>query len=216
MKVKEKSSCTIIGGSDGPTSVFVVGSTGKKSPIKRVKKHIHQWKRKRAEKKIISSSHTLNELAAYAMDYCGAVEIPDRKKKYVEEKKNLKESLILMHKPELLGDFKEIPKPDVNEEASVGEFLNFIHARSEKIAKIPDSEFPMDFHLYVIKSKKGYLEMGIDYYWKTFDISYCGRKQAMKKFRRIAKDLYLYYGVNEEDIRKKTERYSALLAALSE
>ena len=37
----------------------------------------------------------------------------------------------------------------------------------------------------------------------------------MKKFKKIARDLYSYYGVTEEDIINKTERYSSLVTSLS-
>ena len=37
----------------------------------------------------------------------------------------------------------------------------------------------------------------------------------MKKFKKIARDLYSYYGVTEKDIRNKTKRYSSLVTNLS-
>ncbi len=37
----------------------------------------------------------------------------------------------------------------------------------------------------------------------------------MRKFRKIAKDLYRYYGVSGKDIAEKTERYYSLLGVLS-
>ena len=37
----------------------------------------------------------------------------------------------------------------------------------------------------------------------------------MKKFKKIARDLYGYYGVTEEDIKNKTKRYSLLVTNLS-
>ena len=83
------------------------------------------------------------------------------------------------------------------------------------IAEIPDSEIAMDFHIYEIKIDDDCLEMVIDYTWNIFGISYSGKKQAAKQFKKISQDLYIYYGVSEDDIRKKSKRYSALLAALS-
>ena len=74
---------------------------------------------------------------------------------------------------------------------------------------------PMDFHIYEISLGDGRLEMEIDYHWKIYGISYSGSKRSMKWMKEIAKDLYLYYGVSEEDIRKKSERYHSLLATLS-
>lgn len=46
-------------------------------------------------------------------------------------------------------------------------------------------------------------------------MSYSGNKAVMKKFKKIVRDLYGYYGVTEEDIINKTERYSSLVTSLS-
>lgn len=51
-------------------------------------------------------------------------------------------------KPELLGDMKDITKPDIYDEDSIRKLQNQIQARSERIAQIPDHEVPMDFHIY--------------------------------------------------------------------
>ena len=103
----------------------------------------------------------------------------------------------------------DISEPDLSDEDSVKDFFNQLQMRSEMIAKIPDYEMPMDFHIYEIKVGDNCLEMHIDYMWEIFAISYSGNMQ------KIAQALYIYYGVSEDDIREKTERYSALLAVLS-
>ena len=54
-----------------------------------------------------------------------------------------------------------------------------------------------------------------DYIWNIFAISYSGNKKVMKQFQKISKDLYIFYGVSEDDIKKKTERYLSLVTALS-
>lgn len=41
------------------------------------------------------------------------------------------------------------------------------------------------------------------------------KQKVMKQFEKISKDLYIYYGVSEDDIKKKTERYLSLVTALS-
>ena len=76
-------------------------------------------------------------------------------------------------------------------------------------------EMPMDFHIYEVQQGRARLELEIDYRWKIFGISYSGSKKEMKQFKRIARDLYLYYGVSKEDISNKTDRYHSLLATLS-
>ena len=50
------------------------------------------------------------------------------------------------------------------------------------------------------------------YYYLYYRTEYL---YIMKKFKKIARDLYSYYGVTEEDIINKTERYSSLVTSLS-
>ena len=69
--------------------------------------------------------------------------------------------------------------------------------------------------LYKIEINDNFLEVEIDYTWNIFGMSYSGNKAVMKKFKKIARDLYSYYGVTEEDIRNKTKRYSSLVTNLS-
>ncbi len=51
------------------------------------------------------------------------IETNSTERKYIEQQKNLKESLILQHKPEVLGEMKDIPKPDISNEESVREYF---------------------------------------------------------------------------------------------
>ena len=215
MKEKSKRSVSIIGGADGPTSVFIVGKSGKKPLKMRIKNYIYKCKRKKAEKKIFAGAHSIEEVVVYAKDKYLAVEIGTTQNKYVEQRKCLKESLILEQKPELLGDMEDIKRPNIYDEDSIWKLHQQIEARSEIIAQIPDSEMPMDFHLFEIRLDDGVLEIGTDYIWDIFGVSYSGNKKVMKQLKRIAQDLYIYYGVTEEDIRNKSKRYSSLLTTLS-
>lgn len=209
MKNKNATAISIIGGADGATSVFLAGRTGKKSLKMRIQNYKYRCKSKKAKKKIAAGTHTLEEVAAYARKHYDAVEVDMSQRRYTEQRKNLRESLILRYKPELLGDMNHLSNPDTSDEDSVREFLYQLEMRSEAIAKIPDSELPMDFHIYEIKTGSNHLELEIDYIWNVLQISYSGN------LKKIALDLYIYYGVSEDDIREKTERYSSLLAVLT-
>ena len=215
MKEKSASAVSIIGGADGPTSVFLAGKTGKR-PLKiRIRNILYKCKRKQIAKKIVPGAHSLEEVVSYAKNKYSAVEIDTTQHNYIEQRKNLKESLIITHKPDLLGDMKNVPKPTNYTEESLREFFNQLQARSEMISQIPDAEMPMDFHIYEITFDDGRMEMEIDYKWDIFGISYSGNKKIMKELRKISCDLYLYYGVTEEDIDNNTKRYSSLLTTLS-
>ena len=214
-KSKNAISISIIGGADGPTSIFTAGHS-KKQPLKiRIKNSIYRYKRKKVEKTIVANPHSLSETVQYAKDKYELTETAPADREYIEQIKCLKESLILQYKPELLGEMKDIPKPDVSNEESVREYFCKIKTRSEMIAEMPDNVIPMNFHLYEIRIGDDSLEMEIDYIWNIFGISYYGNKKVMKQFEKISKDLYIYYGVSEDDIKKKTERYLSLVTALS-
>lgn len=215
MKEKSKNGVSIIGGADGPTSIFIADSPRKKPLKVRIRNMICRYRNETVEKKVTAGTHTLDELVQYAMNRHNLIETDPAAEKYIEKRKNLKERLVLQHKPDLLGEMKDIPKPDISNEEFVREFSREIKARSKTIADIPDSVFPMNYRLYEIRVGNDYLEMEIEDIWNIFSISYSGDKRVMKRFRKIAKDLYLYYGVSEEDIKNKTERYRSLVAVLS-
>lgn len=216
MKQKSNGSVSVIGGADGPTSIFIAGRTGKK-PLKiRVRQFIYQCRRKRMAKKIVVGAHSLEEVISYAKEKYHAVEILKSERNYVEQQKSLKESLIITNKPELLGELQNIPKPERVDEEAMKEWWRQIERRSEMIAQIPDSEMPMDFHIYEMRQADGRIEVAADYIWDIFGVSYSGSKKTMKQLKKIAQDLYVYYGVTNEDIEGKSERYSALLSTLSD
>ncbi len=216
MKEKTNSSVSVIGGADGPTSIFIAGKTGKKPLRVRFRNYIYQRKQHRVEKKIVAMPHTLQEVARYAMEKYSAVEVPTIETKYIEKRKSAKEGLIIKYKPELLGDMLNVQIPTHYDEDAIKALNQQIQERSKRIAEIPDSEIPMDFHVYEVRKDENTLDIDMDYKWNIFAVSYGGgSKKVMKQFQKIAKELYLYYGVAEEDIRNKTERYSHLVAILS-
>ena len=215
MKGKSKSGVSIIGGADGPTSIFIAGRAQKRPLKVRIRSILYRFKRKIAEKKVVAGEHTLDELVQYAKNSYNLIETNSSERKYIEQQNNLKESLILQHKPEILGEMKDIPKPNIYNEKSIREYLCKIEARREMIAEMPDNVIPMKFHLYEIRIGDDSLEMNIDSIWNIFAISYSGNKKVMKQFQKISKDLYIFYGVSEDDIKKKTERYLSLVTALS-
>ena len=215
MGKKGVNTVSVISGADGPTSIFIAGKIDRQSVKTRIKNVIYRYRRKKVEKTIATNPHSLYETVQYAKDKYELTETAPADREYIEQIKCLKESLILQYEPELLGEMKDIPVPDFSNEASVKEYLVKIKTRSEMIAEMPDSIIPMDFHLYKIRIDDDFLEMEIDYTWNIFGMSYSGNNAVMKKFKKISRDLYSYYGVTEEDIKNKTKRYSSLVTNLS-
>ena len=162
MEQKSKNGVSIIGGADGPTSIFIAGHS-KKQPLKiRIKNSIYRYKRKKVEKTIVANPHSLSETVQYAKDKYELTETAPADREYIEQIKCLKESLILQYEPELLGEMKDIPVPDFSNEASVKEYLGKIKTRSEMIAEMPDSIISMDFHLYKIEINDKNIENNLE------------------------------------------------------
>ena len=82
-------------------------------------------------------------------------------------------------------------------------------------AKHKSGELPSGFSIYEIKIGRNCLDIEIDNTRDTFGVSFSGSKKAMKRLKKTAKDLYFYYGVSENDIINRTERYLSLLGVLS-
>lgn len=87
MKEKSKSEVSIIGGADGPTSIFVAGRA-RKRPLKvRIRNIIYKYRRKIVEKKVVADAHTLDELVQYAMSSYNLIETNSTERKYIEQRK---------------------------------------------------------------------------------------------------------------------------------
>lgn len=210
---KDSSAIAIIGGTDGPTSVYL---KKKRLPLRHyVRNLIYKHKGIKAEKKIVPGAHTLAELIAYATDRYAAVELDTKCKRYFMHKECMKESLVTRYRTDLLGEFKDITIPKTMDAEAMKHYNELWQKRSEYIKSIPDTELSMDYHLYAVPKDGGRVELEIDYVWNEFRISYSGNKKAMKQVKKIAQDLAMYYGVTEEDIQNRTERYLSLRASLS-
>jgi len=52
---------SIIGGADGPTSIFIAGKSGKISILECLKRYCYRKKKSKIEKTIIADAHTLDK-----------------------------------------------------------------------------------------------------------------------------------------------------------
>ena len=212
---KSAGSVSIIGGSDGPTSVFLVGG-GKKTLKQKFKKHLFELRKKWYARRIKPEAHTMAEVVAYAKERYGFTELPGDAKEYLEQYKDMRTSLIIQHAPKLLGEYVAHPVLASHDEEGVREFQRQMEVRQKKAMEISEEEFPIEF--YVLKKLEGkremhlYLEGRFGYIGGGF--SGPGRSEH-GKFRKLYKDIYRYYGVTKEDIINKTGRYKELLTTLA-
>ncbi len=220
---KSAQSVSIIGGADGPTSIFLVGSKYKdKNIFRRIKQEFlnrkFKKKRKFAEKSIVPDGHTLEETIQYMKQHYAAVEADSSYPYYEKCKSSMKYALIQREKPELLGENVEIPPPeDFSDVQAVKEWQRLLTEQisqyERKVDMISDVVYPTDYHLFLISNGENEtMEIEVDMLYPGISISYCGAKEVMEP---ILKDIHLYYGVSQEDIEQKTDRYKSLVNVLS-
>lgn len=212
---KNAKGVAVIGGADGPTSVFIAGKQGKPKLFQRIKNYFYKKKRARIERKITANPHSMEEVIAYIKSRYDIREVGHDEYSYLEERNSLKESLIIRHKPELLGDYMEIKCPEEVTRESMQAFFERVKMRSQKAVDISEDVFPLDFHIYEIRYAFGQVRISVEKNWSELGISYSGDKKRMKELKEIANDIYLYYGVSQNDIDNRTSRYSVLVTMLS-
>ena len=86
-----------------------------------------------------------------------------------------------------------------------------LEERERIIETISEDEISMDFKMYELVQGNSHLEMVLDSKWNILYVNYGGDREQMRKLKKIAQDIYLYYGVTEEDIKNKTEPDAALV-----
>lgn len=209
------SNVSIIGGADGPTSIFIAGKGGKVKLTTRIQNYVRKLKRNRIKRQITANPHTVEEVVELLKREYGAVEVSQQSFQYQEQRKCLKASLIMRHRPDLLGEPMNLEPPEEKDMESLKAFWKQIEERERRAEEIADEMFPMDFHMYEITGPgNDRLQIEVETVWQMLDGSYSGDKKTMKQLGNLFKRIYLYYGVTDEDIRKETERYKSLLVVL--
>ena len=212
---KGTGSISIIGGADGPTSIFIAGKGSKVKLTTRIQNYFRKIKRNRIKKRITANPHTLEEVVEWLKREYGAVEVSQQSHNYLEQRNSLKTSLIMRHRPDLLGELMDLEPPEREDVEALKAFWEQIQGREKMAAEIADDIFPVDFHIYAIKCPENcMMQIGVETVWQVIDGSFSGDKKTMKQLRKLFKKIYLYYGVTAEDIKNETERYKSLLGVL--
>lgn len=211
----EPKSITLLGGADGPTSIFVAEQP-KPSISQTVHRCLHLIKKKYITYKIEPDPHTMEETISYLESKYDFKEMSHDTDEYQTSYTEHRLSAIMQYAPELLGEYAQRPQLIRADEASLIEFQKQFQHRQEKAEEIPRETFDIDLHIYeknddniemqiIFESRYGYIEGN------------CGYEGSSRKtpFDKIYKDIYLYYGVSEADISKHSERYKSLLSALT-
>lgn len=208
-------------GADGPTSVYIKGVTDREvSPRELEERALFKKKKEEIEKSITPDPHTIDQVIQFIIEKYHGKELPGNTHTYRIQKESIREALITQYCPQLLKEanipslenirFSENMDPE--EQKAVLEQMNIQQEiRHKKINEIPDEKFPMDYHMFEILCGEGRVHVDIEKHWGLLGCGFSGNEP---KLREICKDIMLYYGVTEEDIKTKSERFSSLVLEL--
>lgn len=219
--MKKVTSSTVIGGADGPTSIFLAGKGRDKNIFRRIRNDCrtkrYQGKRRKGEKSIVPGAHSLMELAQYMQEKYGAVEMDTREEAFQKRRNQMKYSLLRQERPDLVGEEDMPPSPENMEDADAvrewfGKLTEMEKRGEEMAAALPEEVFPVDYHIYCIDLGDSHMEIETESGRGILGASASG---SQKQFQAVMKDIYLYYGVTQKDIEEKTDRYQSLVTELS-
>ena len=206
---------TIIGGADGPTSVFLIKKNAKLTLRQKLEKCRYKLKRAYVERTIKANSHTLDEVIDYIVNVHGFVEVEGEEVR--TEYEEMRASFIMQYAPELLGEYATMPQLKSESKEDIMVHIGEVQKRQQRAMEIPIEKFDIDFHkfqipfddindnMYIIIEKRfAYIGGGVS-----------GNKKEMKRFHKIFKDVHKYYGVSSEDIENKSKRYEQVIRALT-
>ncbi len=216
--MKKADHVTILGGADGPTSIFLVGGKtrgGKRSFKQRWQKYLYDRKKKKIEKQIKPDGHSLKEVADYVGSVLGCGELDKTAKSYQIEYKEMRTSFIIQYAPELLGEYAEHPQLESPDAEGLQKFQEAMERRMQAAEKVPKEVFDIDLHIWEKKEADSYVRWILENRYQYIGMSASGPKKKMKQFKKWEKDIWRYYGVTQEDIDKKTDRYRELVRALA-
>jgi len=214
---KGNSAVSVIGGAEGPTSVFVVKKNSKLTLRQKIERIKNKIKRNYIEKTLKPQSHNLDEVIEYIVNKYGFIELDKNSDEIKEEYNQMRASFIMQYAPELLGEYAATPQLKSESQEDVRTHLEQIQERMQKALVIPSTDFDIDYHKF--KKECGdindNMHIIIEKRFEYIGGGASGNKKVTKKFRHIYRDIYRYYGVTDEDIRLKSERYKDVVRTLS-
>ncbi len=210
---KAASSVNIIEGADGPTSVFIVENSSSKQTLRqKIHKFLYDMRKKRIIGSLKANPHSMEQVADYIITELGFSETDKSTPEYNSEYSQLRASFIMQYKPELLGDLADIPQPENYEEESIKLVLAQIEQIQKAAENIPPDIFDIDLHIYEKNDRNLQAKIIVEMNYGYIGGSAIG---SLKRFGRIFRKVYKYYGVTQDDIGNNTKRYTELIKTLS-
>lgn len=145
MGKKKASSVSIIGGADGPTSIFLIGETGVKRTLKqKIQQELFTLRKRHIAKSLKADPHTMEQVIEYAKNKWGYTAISKESEEYKMEYAQLRAAFIWQYNPELLGKFKDYPELEGRDKDSINHFMMLINQRQKAAEDIPTELFDID------------------------------------------------------------------------
>lgn len=205
-----------IGKPDGPTSYFVIGGKNYKPTLKqRFQKWCFDKKKARVAKKVKANPHTLDEVCEYIKIKFGFEELEPTSKVYQHEYWEMRAGFLIQHAPELLGEFKERPQLKGQSEEEIREFMDAVELQKQAAFQVPKEDFDIEFRMFKKKMDDTEYHVQIEKKYEHIGGGASGSTKAVKRFRKMYKEIYRYYGLTEEDIAKRSKRYETYLRQLA-
>ena len=144
---KSASAVSVIGGADGPTSIFFKKNAKLtlKQKIQRAKNKI---KRFYVDKTLSCESHSLDEVIEYIVNRYRFAEVDKDAEEFPEEYQQMRASFIIQYAPELLGESTACPKLKSESPKDVEAYIRQSEERMQSAMEIPSTEFDIDFHKF--------------------------------------------------------------------
>lgn len=211
---KHASAISVIGGADGPTSVFLLKRNRKLTLKQKLHKFKYNLKRAHVEKTLKPGGHTLDEVMTYLVKVHGFAEFD--KEEIKGEYEEMRASFLLQHVPELLGEYATLPPLKSESQEDLLEYMRQAQERVQRAKEIPATEFDIDFHKFQLsfENNDDNIHFVIEKRFGHIGGGASGNRRVIKRFQRLDKEIHRYYGVTEEDIRTKSQRYKDVVRAL--
>ncbi len=207
--MKSAQSVSVIGGSDGPTAIFLAGDRNRKLNLRqRIKRACYRARKKRIAASITAGAHSLDEVCAYMKDELGFKELDRSDSRYQREYNETRASFILQYQPELLGALAKAPQ-------SLKLYMEELEQRRAAAGRVSVGQFDIDLHIFEKEDDGNYMRISIEKKYAYIGGSFSGSKRAIRKFEKLERAIYRFYGVTQEDIDGHSQRYKDLVNTLA-
>lgn len=217
MSEKVASNVSVTGKSDSSTSYFSVVASKQPITVKqKIRECINNIRKSMVEMTIKATAHSIDEVGNYLKNVYGFVEINKNSDEFQTEYKNMRALYIMMYAPELLGTLASYPELAGEDTKDMKKLMEQIELRQKAAENIPLELFDIDLHIFEKEEADFHMRFIMEYKYDYIGASTSGGSKFMvKKFRKIYRSIYRYYGVTQEDIDKKTRRYEKVIKCLT-